>query len=436
MGLIVLFASSCANRFQDKKDPLDDYYASRPRYQPDDARRFEPTPLPVPTQPRFGEVAEEVLPPTDFPSHEVLPEEGPSSEHGGGETSSAPGASSAVPGIPAPPVPSGPSGRLAPVQASGGGAYKNFGSREAAQIREGIFGNARVKQFGAFESLTDHMMDLNRGSQTIHSVNLRTEEMITLKFEMGDKLFCEDFTLQDTRIPSFYSNNRSLRRRWEGPDGKKALAEMQRVNRSYNKILRDFKAARASGDTAKIEAVNAENKAFWKTFMSCLAYSESGVFWDRSDSSRWLSNWNDYGIYQLNPDQRAGGNLNDCARNWNQEFPQEKIDEKKFRTSAAYRKSMVTTQDQRFNTFCGLSKIHQNLAHQSARNEGCLNPFKKTYNHFGALMQNSDLNFLRCTSKLLPSAGAPRGPADALELFRKPGKATRDEKRGPPDHRE
>jgi hypothetical protein len=410
MGCIALGLSSCADRFKVEEDPLNDYYANRPRYQ-DPVRSTSERPW---TAPGSG-----LTTPPDVVAAQ------------GGNPLDTPGHQGATPSpkaeVPATPVAQRPAiAASGPVNAHGGGAFKKFGNLEGAQIRESILGKNKIKQFSDFEPMVERMMDFKRWPKTLHTVKLNGGELIKTNFDMTDKFFCEDFSLADTKIPSFYNTNRSLRGRWEGPSGKQAIAEMQRVNRAHNQILRDYKAAKEQKDEARMAAIDKENGAYWKTFMSCLAYSESGVFWDRDDSKRWLSNWNDYGIYQLNPDQRAGGNLNDCAKNWNQEFPEEKIDEKKFRSDAAYRKTIVTTANQRFNTFCGLSKIQQNLAHQSARNEGCLNPFKKSYNHFGALMQNSDLNFLRCTSKLIPSPGATKTPLEAFESFRTAGKGAKE----------
>lgn len=430
LGLSALAMVSCANRFDKKKDPLAEYYASRPRYQ----EPTRPSERPSLTPPVPGAIE----PPTpDAPAHggadQVVEEPAPSTGHGGvtapspdvpvvGPVVPLPSAPPSVGGVPRPPL-----GSSGPVSAHGGGNFRNFGNLEAAQIRENILGKSRIKQFADFEPMVDRMMDLNRGPKDVHTVSAQGASLTKINFDLSDKYFCEDFTLAETKIPSFYGTNRSLKGRWEGPQGKAALAEMQRVNRAHNQILRDYKAAREAKDEAKAKRMNEEHSAYWKTFMSCLAYSESGIFWERADSKRWLSNWNDYGIYQLNPAQKSGGNLNDCVKNWNQEFPQEKIDESRFRSSADYRKAVVTTASQHFNTFCGLSKIHQNLAHQSDKNEGCLNPFKKSYNHFGALMQNSDLNFLRCTSKLIPSPGAPKTTLEAFESFRSSGKTVRAE---------
>jgi hypothetical protein len=410
LGFATLGLAACADRFKEEQDPLEDYYASRPRYQ-EPVRPMSERPWTAPGSSPTS-TPEGVLGSGAVPTNPL--------DHQG----ATPGGSAELPATPSAQRPA--IAASGPVNAHGGGSFKNFGSLEGAQIRENILGKNKIKQFVSFEPMVERMMDFKRWPKEVHTVKLKRGELTKTNFDMTDKFFCEDFTLAETKIPSFYGTNRSLRGRWEGPSGKLAIAEMQRVNRAHNQILRDYKAAKELGDESRMAAIDKENSAYWKTFMSCLAYSESGIFWEREDSKRWLSNWNDYGIYQLNPDQRAGGNLNDCAKNWNQEFPEEKIDEKKFRADSAYRKSIVTTPNQRFNTFCGLSKIHQNLAHQSAQNEGCLNPFKKSYNHFGALMQNSDLNFLRCTSKLIPSPGAPKSSLEAFEAFRTAGKGSKE----------
>ncbi len=410
LGCFALGLSSCADRFKEEKDPLEDYYASRPHYQePQNVISGRPWTASGTTP---TTTAEGVLGSGAVPANPL------------GHQGATPGGGMEVPATPSAQKPA--IAGSGPVNAHGGGRFKNFGSLEGAQIRENILGKKKINQFTNFEPMVERMMNFKRWPKTIHTVKLSGGEFTKTNFNMTDKFFCEDFTLAETKIPSFYGTNRSLKGRWESPAGKQAIAEMQRVNKAHNQILRDYKAAKDLNDEARMAAIDKDNGAYWKTFMSCLAYSESGVFWEREDSKRWLSNWNDYGVYQLNPDQRAGGNLNDCAKNWNQEFPEEKVDEKKFRADSAYRKSIVTTSNQKFNTFCGLSKIQQNLAHQSARNEGCLNPFKKSYNHFGALMQNSDLNFLRCTSKLIPSPGAPKSSYEALESFRTAGKGAKE----------
>lgn len=426
-GILALGLGACANRFpkSQEQDPLEEYYSSRPRYQPEP--EWTPTgPALTPpslTNPARTSVRDQHTQGDQMP---VLPEvpQPVFTHNGAAATSGAPIS------LVQPPAP-GQASRVdhsTPVNVNGSGSFKSFGVREAAVIRSGVLGGSQSPQFKEFEPLVDRMMDLKRWPKDVHTVDPRTEALTKTSFDMTDKLFCEDFKLAETGIPSFYARgNRTLRSRWEGPDGKQAVAEMQRVNKAHNQILRAYKAAREKKDTVQMTELNRENAAFWKTFMSCLSYSESGVFWNRPDPKKWRSNWNDYGIYQLNPDQRSGGNLNDCVRNWNQEYPNELIDEKRFRANAEYRRTMVTTVDQRFNTFCGLSKIHQNLSDQAKRSAGCLNPFKKSYNHFGALMQNSDLNFLRCTAKLIPSPGAQMTAEQALDALRAPGTGRRVE---------
>jgi hypothetical protein len=426
MGLMALSLVACANRFPKNRDPVEDYYSSRPRYKetPETSTSQRPGAAAAPsTVGNHGaDTASEMLDEGDVPA-------GQGSTHGAGGGSSGtgllpttkPDATVASDTTASQKKPGGA------VAVSGGGRFKNFGKSEAAQIRDTIFGSSKIAQFGDFEPMIDRMMDHRRWPAEVYTVSKKTESLIKVPFNMNDKAFCEDFTLEDTGIRSFYKNNSTLRKRWEGEDGKAAIDEMKRVNRAYNQIQRDYKAAIAGKDNKRAEALNNENLAFWKTFMSCLAYSESGIFWDKPDSKKWLSNWNDYGIYQFNPAQKNGGNINDCVKNWNEEFPNDKIDETKFRANEAYRKAIVTTKSQHFNMFCGVSKIQQNLAHQASRNEGCLNPFKKSYNHFGALMQNSDFNFLRCTSKLIPSAGSATSQTQALMNLRSSGSSTAKE---------
>lgn len=425
LGLIALLLASCANRFNEK-DPLAEYYSSRPRYQ-EGGVSHKSNQVPA-RKPPAAKPA--VVEPTPGHSGGVVAEE-PAANTGHGtnvDTGSGSSEVNPVATLPLLHTPATPPAASGPFAASGGGRFKNFGAAEFAQIRKSILGANKNQQFEQFEPMVSQMMSFTRWPKDVHTVENRTESMTKMKFNMNDKFFCEDFTLAETKIPSFYKTNRSLRTRWEGRDGQGAIAEMKRVNQSRNQILRDYKAAVAAGDTARADQLSIDNESYWKIFSSCLAYSESGIFWKHQDNSKkWVSNWNDYGIYQLNPAQKSGGNLNDCVKNWNQEFPQQKIDEKKFRTDAAFRKAIVTTANQHFNTFCGLSKLHQNLAHQSNENEGCLNPFKKSYNHFGALMQNSDLNLLRCTSKLLPSANGTKTATEALESLRASGDGLRSE---------
>jgi len=424
MGLIALSLTSCANRFNDN-DPLEEYYSSRPRYQDagpsHKSNSISTRKRATPAQPAAAE------PPTGHVDGVIAEEPSTSTGHGG----SAAVEPNPIAPLPVSTTPAVSAQSTGPFSPSGGGRFKNFSSAESALIRKNILGPNKNQQFEQFEPMVSQMMSLTRWPKDVHTVDGHTEEMTKMKFNMNDKFFCEDFTLAETKIPSFYRSNRTLRTRWEGRDGPAAIGEMKRVNQAHNQILRDYKAAVEAGDTARAEQLSIDNESYWKIFSSCLAYSESGIFWKHKDNSKkWVSNWNDYGIYQLNPAQKSGGNLNDCVKNWNQEFPQQKIDEKKFRSDAAFRKAIVTTANQHFNTFCGLSKLHQNLAHQATDNEGCLNPFKKSYNHFGALMQNSDLNLLRCTSKLLPSANGTKTATEALESLRATGEGVHSEASG------
>ncbi len=164
---------------------------------------------------------------------------------------------------------------------------------------------------------------------------------------------------------------------------------------------------------------------FWERFFSCLAYSESlstvgkqnslhpGVlFYNDSLQKKKVSQTN-IGIYQFSPSYR--GNIYPCIRQWNQDGRGCKITN----LSDAKAKEILSSPQQSFNIFCGVTKILQmfhiqvnttNPAYRdrprniASRKKQCVHPFwhkSKAYNHFGPLQNSTGKNldkFLSCLS--------------------------------------
>jgi len=283
--------------------------------------------------------------------------------------------------------------------AHGSGSFKGFKDSEVQKIQSHIL--SPKSENLAFV----HFAEMVSAEMTTEDppvlVNTYVRGFKDVPFDIFEKPFCESFSVRDLGIDTFFRGKASVKARWTGRNGEVRLREMARVNQHFNKIRAEALQARMGKSRAAVQAAKQKADTFWQLFMSCLAYGESGVFWNKKNTQAWRSRENDYGIFQFNPDQSGGGgNVVPCVVNWNRTH-KPTIDYKQFRSSIAYRKSIITKLDQRFNTFCGANKINQNLAAQTSKGDACLNPFKKSYNHYGALMVNSDHNFLRCSSRMI-----------------------------------
>ncbi len=279
--------------------------------------------------------------------------------------------------------------------------FGQFSSLESTRIAGYVFSKSENSKFTGVDSAISSMLSMQGGPINLHSVDLKKQTAVNKPFDLAQTPFCEDFSFESLGFADKVNSRSSLKNRWNQERKAGALSEMSRVNKQFNKIQRAFRAAKESGDQAAIAKAEQANLNAWKVVSSCVAYGESNVHWRTQDPARWKTDGN-YGAFQFNPNQPNGGNLNDCVHNWNDFSEGKKIDAKKFMQSSGLRFSHVTSKSQDFNSFCGVSKIAQNLAQQQWKGEACLNPFKATYNHFATLTYDADNNFLRCTSKHLP----------------------------------
>ena len=290
----------------------------------------------------------------------------------------------------------------APAQVTQRVPFGRFDETESMRMRDYVLSKHEKSMFRGIDPAIDQMLSFDKAPLDLHSIDLvstgsKKHTSIQKSFDITSTPFCEDFTFDSLGFTDSINSNSARKSRWTDERKSNAVKEMSRINAQFNKVQKAFNAANKEGDIGAMTMAAMANKNQWKVFSSCLAYSESNEHWRKSVPS-WRSGSN-YGLYQFNPNQKNGGNLNDCVKNWNEHAGQEQVDISEFMKNSALRKSLVIDNSQKFNAFCGVSKLTQTLAQQKWAGEACVNPFKKTYNHFGALTYDVDVNFLRCTSK-------------------------------------
>ncbi|MEO5668035.1 MAG: hypothetical protein ABIR96_08250 [Bdellovibrionota bacterium] len=241
-------------------------------------------------------------------------------------------------------------------------------------------------------------------------------------FPLDKTRLCEKSVFVDTQ-------GRSLKRSCD-EDHRFNVKQMTSLSKAYNKL--------SDPD---------DKKLFWTAFMGCTGYQEVGTAWamgknkkvvplpagtnikeismkrlvlsqDPEDPSSWKSTYgfgddgfNQLAAFQKNPGYASGfdpngGNLYPCVKKWNADFPDLAVPEQTHKRTngspvsgydlKALRKLLVAKQ-QKFNRYCGTSKLFSNFAAQAAASlhdggpsgPACVSPFNKFYNHFGSNMCTS-----------------------------------------------